>query len=591
MKLDMASNRDIKQVPVSSHREPGSRRRLVTPIALAVIVSVGGWLRIGGVDQVGIRFEDEAAYYADARLWYRCAQVAMDPVAIAALAAGDKEILRARVEHAGVRFQDRYRKPSQGFTVLGSAMMFVVGEGPGALVTVSALMGTASLILVYLIGAAICGSTVGLISATVLALSPYHLLYSRGAFADATLIFFCLLGVYWWIRGIGENRWNRTATILAGLSFGYALTCHYRSGYLIGVLALVEVVRVVGDTTSLTRNGLRALMSRWLTFGLMVLVPASAIELVFRFGQVAAWACEAQFPLRTYFESAYGYALAERAAGVNAGGGSFWGINLAALQGFVMYLNHLQGIPACALCGVGVIALGFRRGVKALPAVVVVVTLALLACQPFVVARGFSLALPFFAICTAVGLARVSTWMARRRTVALAVVSAALVALVVVPVLESTSAIRRRGSQLDDACAFLSSAGGGRAVVAEDTTKYDMLKGGTVELVVGRHYRASGSPGEMLRKMREDGIRWVIADPQRWHFRDARFARRDGVFFWWQEMEELLRVQAKLVFETRCTEGDMWEFLAEGPGLAYLEEMSRRGDGVIRIYELPPTAG
>jgi hypothetical protein len=240
---------------------------------------------------------------------------------------------------------------------------------------------------------------------------------------------------------------------------------------------------------------------------------------------------------------------------------------------------------------VGVIALAVRRNVAALPAIVVVVTLCLLACQPYVVARGFSLALPFFAICTAVGIASVSTWITRWRVTSLALVSAVLIALVELPLLDGTVAIHDRGSKLGDACAFLSSGGVGRAVVAEDTQKYELLCGGDVELVAGRTYRASGRPGEMLRRMREDRIRWVIADPQRWHFRDSKSAERDGVFFWWQELEDLLRQRASLVFEVQHCASESWEFLAEGPGLAYLEEMSRRAEGAIRIYELPQIGG
>lgn len=558
---------------------------------LGVVLFVGGWLRIGGAERVGIRFEDEALYFADARLWHRSAKLAMDPLAIAAVATGSKEVLRSRIEQADIRFQDRDRKPSQGYTFLSALMMFVVGEGAVALVTLNALAGTLSILLIYFIGASLCGRSVGLIAAFVLALSPYHLLYSRGALPDSTAIMFTLLGAWFWIRaGQLEDR-CRLFVIGAGLSFGYAITCHYRSGYLICVLGLVEGVRYLVGSSPFALDRIKRFLSRWVLFACMVLVPAVSIELVFRVGQLLAWMCGGDLPLRTYFESAYDHAVLEHAVGASAGGGSFWGLNLVALKAFGVYLNHLQGFPACALCFLGMIAFIVRRGIGILPVAVIFVTIALLVSQPYVVARGFSFAVPFFAVCTAGGIVLLSTWAARRRTTALAAVSLSLVALALIPTLKSTATIFGRSSQLGDACAFLSASDAGQAVAAEDPLKYEAFNKGPVRLVEGRRYRASGTPLEMLEKMRLDGVRWVIADPQRWHYRDAKFAARDGVFHWWQEMEEVLRERATLVFEAAHVAGDPWEFLAEGPGLIYLDEMSRRGDGAIRIYELSPISG
>jgi Dolichyl-phosphate-mannose-protein mannosyltransferase len=582
----MESACDIKEAAA-----PSRWRRRVVLALLAVIVSVGGWLRIAGVNDVGIRFEDEAAYYADARLWHRCAKLAMDPLAIAAVMMGEKEVLRGRVEQIGVRFKDRYRKPSQGYTVLGSAMMFVVGEGPGALAVVNALAGTASILLVYFIGVALCGRAVGLIGATVLALSPYHLLYSRSVFSDSTLIFFCLLGVYCWIRGAIAKRESWTTLILCALSFGYALTCHYRSGYVLGLVVCAEFLRVVTGAGPLTMARVKSVSCRWLAFSFLIFVPALLIELVFRAGQLGAWAFDAKFPFATYFESVFDWVGMERALGANVGGAHFWGIREASVRGYAEYLVHLQGIPACVLGVFGVVLLLRRRSVAMLPAVISIVTVLLLMSQPHIVARGLSLAIPYFAICTAVGIVLVSSWIARRRSAVVAVLSVAIVGLMALPSMGRVGEIYGRRSDFGDACAFLSLSGGGRVVVAEDTLKYDVFSGSDVELVYGRRYRASGSPVEMLQKMREDGVRWVIADPQRWHFRDAKFAARNRIFFWWQELEELLRVRATLVFETKHLTGSRWEFLAEGPGLAYLEEMSRRGDGAIRIYRLSPIAG
>ena len=96
------------------------------------VVILAAWLRFGGITEVGIRFDDESCYAADARLWHRCAALMIDGEAVRAVFRGDKQALQGRMEALGVDFGARYAKPSQGYTFLGALMMFAVGDAPAA---------------------------------------------------------------------------------------------------------------------------------------------------------------------------------------------------------------------------------------------------------------------------------------------------------------------------------------------------------------------------------------------------------------------------------------------------------------------------
>ena len=47
-------------------------RSRIHALALTAILVSAGWLRFSGLFEASIRFDDEAAYALDARLWHRC---------------------------------------------------------------------------------------------------------------------------------------------------------------------------------------------------------------------------------------------------------------------------------------------------------------------------------------------------------------------------------------------------------------------------------------------------------------------------------------------------------------------------------------
>ena len=148
-------------------------------VALVGIIAVASLLRLGGISEVGIRFDDEGAYVGDARLWHRCAATLLDGEAIRALRRHDKPAFQARLDAHGVDFGARYLKPSQGYTFLGALSMFVFGDRPAALLTLNALCGILTVAVVFGIGATLFNRPIALFAALLLAVSPYPLLYCR----------------------------------------------------------------------------------------------------------------------------------------------------------------------------------------------------------------------------------------------------------------------------------------------------------------------------------------------------------------------------------------------------------------------------
>ena len=54
-------------------------------------------------------------------------------------------------------------------------------------------------------------------------------------------------------------------------------------------------------------------------------------------------------------------------------------------------------------------------------------------------------------------------------------------------------------------------------------------------------------------------------------------------------MQSYLGSEATLAAEFPHVSHACWEFLAEGPGLTYLDDMEQKRAGTIRVYDLKPS--
>lgn len=558
-------------------------------VALVGIITVASTLRLGGIGEVGIRFDDEGAYVGDARLWHRCARVLLDGDALRAVAHRDKKAFQARLAAHGVDFAARYIKPSQGYTFLGAATMFVIGDRPAALLVLNAVCGVLTVVVLYGLGALLFNRPIALCAALFLAVSPYHVVYCRSAMTESTTAFFATLGLLVWVCGI-KRGWSAARTYgLSGLLVGYAATCHLRSLYVVGILVLTEML--IFRWRDAMRDGLgapiRQGLKRWSCFLVGLALPALTIEAVFLSARIAATASDSFLPLATYFEAfrewfRFGkdyYAIeAARTAGT-------FGVSGVT---YLTYLLERHGAVAVTLSAVGLIAGLFKPGLARLPALLVLVTIALLWNGPSVIARALSTAVPEICLCSAVGLAALAGLL-RRRVLLRNAVLTVLAVLVVGSGTRASMRLCRERSSVADACRFLASRGPAVAAVPIDTyhkSKYWLYLEGSDVTIRNDAVDRTESPAEVLRRWRGEGVRWLVMDAQRWHSREFPEGPRNQLFDWWERMNGHLVGQAYIAAEFPHISGFCREFLDEGPGPAFVGEMMAAQAGRLRIYDL-----
>jgi len=110
--------------------------------------------------------------------------------------------------------------------------------GVGRLVIL--LLALLTLPVVYALGRQLAGSTVGLLSAAGLALSPAHVAYSQRALVDIPAVFFCTLSLYYLVVALQRN--SLPALTRALICAGIGLAIKYTLWPLLAMALVVWVV-------------------------------------------------------------------------------------------------------------------------------------------------------------------------------------------------------------------------------------------------------------------------------------------------------------------------------------------------------------
>lgn len=116
-----------------------------------------------------------------------------------------------------------------------------------------ALIGTASIPLVALIGRRVVGARAGLIAALIFALSPLHVLLSKVIRAD-TLMVFMLLAAFWFCLDI-IKRGTWRAYLLAGFFVGLAVVSKYPAAVFVAVIFVACWLDARRDFRKLVASG------------------------------------------------------------------------------------------------------------------------------------------------------------------------------------------------------------------------------------------------------------------------------------------------------------------------------------------------
>jgi 4-amino-4-deoxy-L-arabinose transferase-like glycosyltransferase len=143
----------------------------------------------------------------------------------------------------------------------------VMGRG------LSAAFGTATIPLLYLVGARLAGRLGGLVAAALLACSVIHLRESHFFSVDVSMTFFAVLTWLFSLR-LAERGQLRDG-VLAGLALGGAILCKYSGAFTLGVIGLAYLL-----SPSRPRAGQPAsVWIRWVAMGLVPIGVAAALFL------------------------------------------------------------------------------------------------------------------------------------------------------------------------------------------------------------------------------------------------------------------------------------------------------------------------
>ncbi|MFC1627020.1 ArnT family glycosyltransferase [Patescibacteria group bacterium] len=103
---------------------------------------------------------------------------------------------------------------------------------------VSVLAGIASIVVIYLITEKLFNKKTALVSAALLAITPWSILISRGAFEQNLALFFILLGIYWFITALKKTIW----LIPSAISFGLSLYTYHSPKIFVPIFVLSSLL-------------------------------------------------------------------------------------------------------------------------------------------------------------------------------------------------------------------------------------------------------------------------------------------------------------------------------------------------------------
>lgn len=266
---------------------------------LAAAVLYGGWLRFDRVTDREPFVSDEADYIGEALFLKSAACALRDSVRLFLEERRSGEDLWKKEEQVRA-FEEALQghPPAMGRPghVLFIALAMGLVEDPIAAAPVAAaVFGTLSIVLVFLLGRLLYQPWVGALAAAFLAVSPYHVWYSRSGFAEADTTFFLLLTL--WLYLLGHRRSSPWLAAASGLAAGIGFVVHHRFALFLGFLWFLEAFLAV------TRRGpeTRARLGRFCLLNAAFLLPIVSIEAVYHLALVGFQAAGKVMPAATYF--------------------------------------------------------------------------------------------------------------------------------------------------------------------------------------------------------------------------------------------------------------------------------------------------
>ena len=225
------------------------------------------------------------------------------------------------------------------------------GLGEVQLRSLSALVGSATIPIAYLIGRELADRRAGLIATALIAVNPMLIWYSQEARAYALLVFFCALSLLFFLRLLHGGR--RRDLVLWSLSSSLALASHYFAVFPVAI----ESVWLLG---SLSGRGRRELLAG---LGLVAVVGAALMPLMLHQASLSHTDWIARDPLLgRLWDSAISFQIGETGDLIGEHMHPGWallpGLAIALLLGSLALRRRAARLASPALAvGLGAIAL------------------------------------------------------------------------------------------------------------------------------------------------------------------------------------------------------------------------------------------
>ena len=205
-------------------------------ICILLLIVVAGFFRFSALGERGL-FEWDEGYYIQLASTYRAGFdfLAKKYVADEPLPSMNEYLL----EHGGTPksvFKD-------GYTYLLLLASFIFGMNYNTGLFLNALLGSITVIALFIFIRRYSGSLAGFLVALGLAVSPYHIAYSRSGYSTiaAALFLLCCIAVY--LTSIDSRRYG--LLYLSGLLLGMSFSCHYVVAVFVLSFFVLELWRTI----------------------------------------------------------------------------------------------------------------------------------------------------------------------------------------------------------------------------------------------------------------------------------------------------------------------------------------------------------
>ena len=185
--------------------------------ALAAILALAAALRLHRLPEQGLLLFDEGFLVREAR------SISTISGNLAALAGGNnlkRPVARQALADSVNKSPVLFAKPVHNFLL--ASVLALEPRAELATLGLSAVAGILTVLATYLLGQTLFGWSAGIIGALLLAVSPYHLLYSRSGLSDSLAILFWTASLWAWIRG------GKYSSLVSGVAGGLCIASNYR---------------------------------------------------------------------------------------------------------------------------------------------------------------------------------------------------------------------------------------------------------------------------------------------------------------------------------------------------------------------------